>query len=509
MSRSIYLVNPAPDAPSYLDSEVFSAWGLKPAAFGADLTLPTLAAFVPEGWDVRLCDERLTPVDADPPEQIVGLTGKAAQSGRLRELADGFRSRGKTVVVGGPHASLTPEVVRPHCDVLVRGELEGLSRRLFGDLARGRPEAEYTGERTDPLHVPVPRWDLYPNERAMVGVVQTSRGCPFDCEFCDVGCYLGTGQRQRPLDDVMLDLEAVYAHGYRDVMLADDNLTADRPRARRLLAALRGWNASRTDGRVGFTIQGSMEVTRDTALLRLCAEAGVEWVFLGIETPNEAALRQANKRHNLGGDLVERIRLFGQHGSGVLGGLVVGFDADGPDIFERQLALAEAASVPFCTAGALVALPGTKLHSRLAREGRLAGEDGLGAGTLGDTNVVPAGMTRDELLDGLRWLTNELYRPEAFQRRVLGFLEDFGQAVGPLAAREPAASQAGRSIWRDIRTLLRRVARLGPAEAELCVRVARAVASSPGSGQHVSSLLLRYAQVRFMSERLGVWAGGG
>ena len=498
MPPSIYLVSPAADAPTYFGAEVFAGWGAAPAAFVAGATLPTVAALVPEGWGIRLCDEQVATADADPPEAVVGLTGMVTQWRRLRELALGYRERGRTVVVGGPLATLSPELVRPWCDVLVRGEAEGVAAELFADLARGRPAAEYAGPRPDPLSVPAPRWDLVNNERAMLGAVQTGRGCPFDCDFCDVTSYVGRRPRHRPLPDVLRDLDALHAAGHRDVFVADDNVTADRGRARALLAALRGWNEARGEERVGFSVQASVDAAGDEALLALLAEVGVQVVFLGIETPNAAALREANKRHNLCGDLAERVQAFARHGMVVMGGMIVGFDADGPEVFEAQRALAEEAAIPLCTLGALVAPPGTRLHARLEREGRLVQGVVAGAGSAWETNVVPAGMSREELLAGIRWLANELYRPDAFAGRVTSFLE---RCPGGSAGR----ARPDRAVWRDARRVLLRLARLGEAEARMCTEVARAAARRPGSADLVSSLLLRYAQVRHVYDVGGIW----
>jgi len=392
-------------------------------------------------------------------------------------------------------------VVVPHCDVLVRGELEDVASELFSDLAAGRAREEYAGGRPDPVRTPVPRWDLYANDRTLVGVTHTSRGCPFDCEFCDVAQYLGRPQRHRPVRDVLADLDALYAHGYRDVFLADDNLTAHRPRARELLAALARWNARRDDGTVAFTTQASVDAARDPELLRLLAEAGVNVVFLGLETPNEAALAEAGKRHNLDGDPVEAVRRFAAWGIAVIGGLMVGFDADGPDIFDRQRELVEAAAVPFVSLGAVVAPDGTRLHARLAREGRLVpGGNQVGA-TPWDTNVVPAGMSREALLAGLDDLVRRLFTPEAYGRRLLGFIEAFGSERRPPAATDPRRGRSSCPAWREARSLLKRVIKHGPEEERMCLEVFRATAAKPEAADVAASLLLRYAQVRFMLDR--------
>ena len=197
MGISLYLINPVADMPSYFSSEVFAARGLPPAIATADLAIATVAALAPNDFQIRLCDENVSAVDYETEADFVGITGKVSQWGRMKAIADNFRARGKTVMIGGPYASLSPEVVRPHCDILVRGEMEEIAPKIFSNLRSGDWDDEYVGTRPDLRTSPIPRWDLYPNDRAIMGTVQTSRGCPFECEFCDVIQYAGRKQRHK------------------------------------------------------------------------------------------------------------------------------------------------------------------------------------------------------------------------------------------------------------------------------------------------------------------------
>ena len=160
MNRSIYLIKPKGESPSYFGAEAYELRGLPPAQGIADLAIATVAAMVPEELEVRLCDEYVEPVDLDTEADIVALTGKITQASRMLELAEAFRRRGKTVVIGGPYASLSPEAVRGACDVLVRGELEETAEQVFSDLADGTFREEYEGTRPDLALSPLPRWDL-------------------------------------------------------------------------------------------------------------------------------------------------------------------------------------------------------------------------------------------------------------------------------------------------------------------------------------------------------------
>jgi radical SAM superfamily enzyme YgiQ (UPF0313 family) len=207
--KSLYLINPLADFPSYFSAEVFGAWGFAPATSMADLAIATVAALAPSDFVVRLCDENISPIDFGVDADFIGITGKVSQWGRMRSIAAEFRRRGKTVIIGGPYASLSPDAVRPHCDVLVRGEIEDIAAQFFADLRSGSWRTEYVGTKVDLRNSPIPRWDLYPNDRAVMGTIQTSRGCPFECEFCDVIEYVGRKQRHKPVDLVLRELDAL------------------------------------------------------------------------------------------------------------------------------------------------------------------------------------------------------------------------------------------------------------------------------------------------------------
>ena len=426
MARSLYLVNPENDYPTYFGSDVFAATGRPPAVVIGDLAVTTVAAMAPRDFEVRVQDEGAGPVDYDCGADVVGITGKISQWGHMQAIAREFRSRGSTVVIGGSFASLSPETVAPHADVLVQGELEEIAGELFSDLRAGRPKERYVGTRPDLALTPPPRWDLYPNHRTFSGCVQTSRGCPFECEFCDVIQYVGRNQRHKPVDHVIRELDALYALGYRSVFLADDNFTAYRRRTKELLRAMRAWNLRQTRGPVSFGTQVSIDAADDEEMLRLLAEAGFNTVFIGIETVNEESLRESKKRQNLGVDVAEKVGRFYDHGIMVLAGMIVGFDSDGPEIFEMQRTLLEQAAVPIASIGMLVAPESTPLHERLEAAGRLAVDGSEIVASPWATNIVPAGMTGEELSSGMRWLATSLYHPAAFGERMLRFIDRLG-----------------------------------------------------------------------------------
>lgn len=504
MPKSLYLINPRPASPSYFGAEAYEHHGYPMAQAIADLATSTVAALAPPDWTVTICEEYVEPIDWDVDADFIGLTGKVIQGQRIAEVADEFRRRGKTVIVGGPHASLSPGAVRDHCDVLVIGELESIAEEFFADLERGTWKREYVAEKPDLETSPLPRFDLYPNRRALSGCVQTSRGCPFECEFCDVIQYLGRKQRHKSVAQIIAELDVLYDLGFRAVFLADDNFTVYRKRAKAVLSALAEWNAGRTDGPVAFHTQVSIDAARDPEIMRLCGEAGLTRVFIGIETPNEESLRETRKRQNVGIDLVEQIGVFLEHGVSVTGGMIVGFDHDGPGIFQLQYDFAMSTPIPIFTLGALVAPAATPLYDRMKANGRLI-EDGGPERTIGvwSTNILPTMMTREQLFDGLKWLGNRLYQPAAFGRRVLAMIERMGPQLGPFKAGY--RPHQAREVEAQARGVIRKMLARGPEERQMFQAISKALAAKPESGPMVMNSLFSYAQVRCLYDADRYW----
>lgn len=502
MPKTLHLINPRPAEPSYFGAEAYGHWGYQPAQAIADLATATVAALAPSDWTVTICEEYVEPIDFDVEADYIGITGKVIQGQRMNEVADAFRARGKTVLIGGPHASLSPEAVRSHCDVLIIGEIEAIAGELFADLEAGTYKAEYVGDRPDVETSPLPRFELYPNDRALSGCVQTSRGCPFECEFCDVIQYLGRKQRHKSIEQIITELDVLYRIGFRAVFLADDNFTVYRKRAKAVLAALRDWNAARTDGPVAFHTQVSIDAARDPEIMRLCGEAGLTRVFIGIETPNEESLRETGKRQNVGVDLVGQIQVFLDHGISVTGGMIVGFDHDGLDIFARQFEFAMKNPVPIFTLGALVAPAATPLFDRMKLAGRLL-EGGSETQGVWNTNIMPVSMTREQMFTGLKWLGNRLYDPQSFAARVVAMIERIGPQLGPFKAGY--RPHKVRPVEQQAQGVIRKVIGSGPAERAMWKSIAAALSEKPEAGPMVMNAMFSYAQVRCLYEADAYW----
>src|SRR4051794_8434806 len=502
---SLHIINPAQSAPGYHTAEAFADAGGGWTQV-ADLSVTTVAALAPFGWEVRVTDEAVAPIDLEAPSDFVALTGKVTQRRRMIELASEFRRRGRTVLIGGSFASLNPEDMRPHADILVTGEIEQLAPKLFGDLAAGAWSSHYDGGQADLSSSPIPRWDLYPTDRAMLGALQTTRGCPFNCEFCDVIQYQGRKQRHKNIDQVAAELSELYAHGFRDVFIVDDNFTVHRRWARQVLDLFARWNEEHAADPVRFLTQASLDVARDADLLARCRAAGMRTLFIGVETVNEESLKETGKRQNLLLPLAEAVSRIVENGIAVEAGVIVGFDHDGPDIFKTLLDFFQASPLPFLSIGVLTAPAKTDLHKRLAREGRIIGEVWqVAAGNPFETNIRPLRMDRDALLRGTRKLAIELYRPERFEQRMLNLIDRYG-AADPETRSRPARDASGRRRALD---MIRRISARGPGEAAMAANVLRQAAQKPAVLAAVLPSLVRYEQARYVLDHASTPASAG
>lgn len=408
----VYLIAPLPD----FGSEALVADKVlnidERYALLASAGITTVAALLDGDFNIRLCDEMIEEVDFDDPSDVVAISMNVSQAARGIEIARRFRAMGRRVIMGGPHVSLAPGEFDGEADSLIIGEFETVASEVSRDLLAGALKPRYLCGQADLGRSPVPRWDLYRNDRAISGVIQTSRGCPFECSFCDVIQYLGRVQRHKPIENVLAEAQVLYDLGYRSINLSDDNFTVHRKKSRVLLEGLAGWNGR--DGRqpVQFATQASIDLSRDAELIELCNRAGLRDIFVGIETSNEEALKEVKKRQNLRRDLVAEISRIVAGGLTVTGGMMVGFDHDDLGCFERQFEFGMALPVVNLRVSVLVAPIATPLYEKMAAEGRLFRDNTNFPG--GDlwTNIEPRQMTRRQLAEGAIWLVEALHEPD-------------------------------------------------------------------------------------------------
>lgn len=448
----------APRSNAHTEYSALSAPGSDRAVVRvAAVSIATVAALAPPDFDVVLCDEAIAPVDFAADADVVGISANVSQALRAIEIAAAFRRRGKTVIMGGPHVSLAPELFEGRADCIVVGEFEPIADAVFADMRRGALRPRYDGAKADLRRSPMPRWDLYPNDKAVGGVVQTSRGCPFECHFCDVIQYLGRVQRHKDDAQVIAEIQSLYDHGYNFISLADDNFTVYRRRAKSLLQAIAGWNGGSGRDYVMFATQMSIDAARDDDLLALCNEAGLLNAFVGIETDDQESLKESKKRQNLHVDLAAEIRKLITRGLRVEAALMVGFDHDGPSAFERRFAFAQALPVGSFNISVLVAPVGTPLYADMRAQGRIVSDEVLAQFPSANliTNITPAQMSRDDLYVGTKWLISKLIDPDNFYARI--------EAMSALLAPPPWES-AGRGRRRQA---------LRPTAARLFAQVTR------------------------------------
>ncbi len=389
------------------------------------LGLITVAAMLPPAWRLKLVDTNVRPLTGPDLAwaDMVFVSAMIAQRASAHALIDRCHAAGRTVVAGGPLFK-SEQANYPGVDHFVLDEAEVTLPGFLRDLERGLARRVYTAtEFADLAETPAPRWDLLRLRDYHSMSVQYSRGCPFDCEFCDITAMFGHRPRTKRPAQILAELDALYARGWRgSVFFVDDNFIGN-PRDLRsgLLPALTAWRR-RSPG-VPFYTEASINLARDEALTRAMVEAGFGTVFIGIETPDDSSLAECGKRQNLGRDLVADVKRLQRAGLQVQGGFIVGFDSDTPSIFQRQVDFIQRSGIITAMVGMLIALPGTRLHVRLAGEGRLLGES-TGDNSDGTTNFAPR-MGLDALREGYRRLLNQIYAPGPYYRRVRTFLREY------------------------------------------------------------------------------------
>ncbi len=382
------------------------------------LGLATLAALSPEHWDVEIVDENVESIPLNPRADIIGICGMGVQFGRQRELLSFYRNKGYYVVAGGSYASLCPEKYVSLADTVVAGEAEYIWKEFCSDFESGAPSALYQETGTVSLaDSPVPRFDLLRLDEYQSVSLQFSRGCPFRCEFCDIIVMFGRRPRTKPLEQVGRELDSLRAHGVRNVFFVDDNLIGDKPAAKKLLTFLRDYQRTH-DYWFRFGTEASLNLAQDDELLTLFREAHMQWVFLGIESPDTESLKETKKLQNTREDMLTSVRRIYASGIEVLGGFIVGFDNDTLETFDRQYEFITGSGIHAAMVGLLTALPRTPLYERLEREGRLKPDAHESDNTKLSTNVVPKRMGYDEMVSAYRDLYGRLLEDRCIAQRI-------------------------------------------------------------------------------------------
>jgi len=418
----------------------------KKAAF-PPLGLLTVAAMMPDEWQYRLVDLNVRPLDDEDLRwaDYVMIGAMLVHADSVRAVVARCADFSKPVIAGGPLFTTGHENF-PQIEHFVLGEAEEILPQVVEDLRNGQLRAIYqAGGFPDVSRTPVPRWDLIDMHCYVNMGVQFSRGCPFDCEFCDIIVMNGRVPRTKKPEQLVAELEALRARGWEEmVFLVDDNFIGNKRCTKALLRAIVEWK-ERTHASMGFLTEASVNLADDPELCSLMVAAGFKKVFVGIETPSIAALQECHKLQNVGRDLVSAVRTLQASGLDVMGGFIIGFDSDSSDIFKRQFEFIQRSGVVTAMVGLLTALPRTRLWHRLKQEGRLESESS-GNNTAATLNFVPK-LNREFLQSGYRELMKKLYEPGTYYQRVRTFLEHY-QPCGPQLRRSAGDFKAAvKSLW--------------------------------------------------------------
>ncbi len=402
-------------------------WGMQHAlplagrkAFMPPLGLLTIAATTPGCYQVRIVDMNCRPLTDDDIAwaDMVLFSAMMMQQRTLFSSALRCRKAGKPVVIGGPYPTSFPEECRPFCDVMVLNEGELTWPMLLKDMETGTLQPVYTSSaKPDITRTPCPRFDLLPMGDYAVIPLQYSRGCPFQCDFCDITVLYGRVPRTKTTSQMLAELDAVYATGYRGgVFIVDDNFIGNKREVATFLRELEQWNR-RHGHPFQYGTEASLNLADDPELLAALVAAGFLWVFVGVETPSMEALQEAHKLQNLKGSLVDRVRILQEAGLLVFGGFVLGFDNETEDIFDRQIRFIGEAAIPNALVGQLGALPGTPLFERLRKEGRLLRSCTEGLGPF--YSNFRTKLSFETIIRGQRRILETIYQPRAYFDRLL------------------------------------------------------------------------------------------
>jgi radical SAM superfamily enzyme YgiQ (UPF0313 family) len=425
---------------------VYALRFIRKKAFAPPLGLLTVAAMLPTEWEKRLVDlnvTRLTQQDLAWADYVF-ISAMIVQREAARAVIARCKQAGVPVVAGGPlftgeHASF------PQVDYLVLNEAEITLPLFLADLERGDPQRVYaTAEFPEIRQTPVPLWELADLKQYASISIQFSRGCPFDCDFCNITTLLGRRPRTKTAAQIIAELDRIYALGWRGpVFFVDDNFIGNKKQLKReVLPALIAWQQGKSGLR--FSTELSINLADDEELMSMMVDAGFTTVFVGIETPDDDGLAECSKHQNRGRDLVESVRRMQRVGMQVQGGFIVGFDSDTPSIFQRQIEFIQKSGIVSAMVGLLQAFPGTQLYDRLADEGRLTSELS-GDNVDGSTNIIPK-MDIDVLRNGYKNILHQIYSPRLYYERITTFLREYE----PPKLRVYLDPQYLLALWRSI-----------------------------------------------------------
>jgi radical SAM superfamily enzyme YgiQ (UPF0313 family) len=421
---------------------------IRKKAAAPPLGLLTVAAMLPSEWEKRLIDLNVISLSQEDLAwaDYVFVSAMIVQRDSARALIAQAKEAGIKVVAGGPLFTMEHEQF-PDVDYFVLNEGELTLPLFLADLANGRAQRLYTTtEFPDIRQTPAPLWQLVNLKHYDTVSIQFSRGCPYNCDFCNVTALLGHRPRLKTAAQIVAELDRLYALGWRkNIFFVDDNFIGNKKQLKsEVLPALIEWRK----GKIGmpFSTEASINLADDPELMRLMTQAGFDTVFVGIETPNEDSLVECSKTQDKGRDLVETVKRLQRAGLQVQGGFIVGFDSDTTSIFQQQIDFIQRSGIVTAMVGLLQAPLGTGLYERMQREGRLVNEFS-GDNVDGSTNIIPK-MGLDTLRDGYREILDQIYSPRFYYDRVVTFLREYQPPKIRVHLDMQYILAFGRSIYR-------------------------------------------------------------
>jgi radical SAM superfamily enzyme YgiQ (UPF0313 family) len=403
-----------------------------------------LAALTPPEHEVSIHDEGIAPLNLDEACDLAAITAITPLAPRGYEIAEAYRQRGVKVVMGGIHATWLPDEALAHCDAVVIGEADEIWPQVVQDAANGTLKRFYQQKtRTDLSHLPFPRRDLLPPKGYFFeNTIQTTRGCPFDCEFCSVTAIYGGTYRARPVAEVEQELKTLRrAAAY--IFFVDDNIVGDMRYARELFSMLSHY-------RLRWVSQGPISIARNEKMVRLMAQAGCHGLFIGFESLRPENLALMGKKTNQVERYEEGIKRLHDHGIGVHGSFVFGYDYDDPSVFEGFLSFANRTGIDGAFLPLLTPFPGTRIHQRLKQEARILTED-WNKYDMATVVYQPKGMTIEQLQQGFWQVNKEFYSLRSMARRVFNPFAIRRSLIifGPMnIGHWPAVRKAERYFYR-------------------------------------------------------------
>lgn len=397
----------------------------KKAAF-PPLGLLTVASMLPGEWEKKLVDMNVIDLTDEDIKwaDYVFISAMVVQRESVKEVISRCKALNIKTVCGGPLFTTGYDEFE-NVDHFVLGEAELTLHPFLADLEKGEAKHLYESNERPPIdNTPIPMWSLIDSNHYSSLAIQYSRGCPFDCEFCDIVILNGHVPRTKEKEQMLAELDAVYQTGWRGgVFIVDDNFIGNKKKLKaETLAAMIEWQKERKHPFSFFT-EVSINLSDDEGLMSLMAQAGFDRVFIGIETPNEDSLAECNKLPNKGRDLTSAVKILQNNGFEVQGGFIVGFDSDPVSIFKSQINFIQNSGIVTAMVGLLNAPRGTRLYHRLKDENRLL-NDITGDNTDYSINFVPK-MNPDTLINGYRNIVHTIYSPKQYYERVKTFLQEY------------------------------------------------------------------------------------